>query len=282
MLFRILVLGSIAACLACAQITPMVGGSEGSSLNQHEVEQAKAKRAPSKDASRSVYVFTGDRVIPQLVDGAGWQTSMTFVNLENRSVRFNVYFFADNGTDLYIPIVGAGVVRGVIVALSGAESITIDTAGSGAALSQGWANFRTEVAGDSVGGLTVFKQSVPGRPDFEAVVPVVNQFDDHFVLLFDNTKWVTAIALANPSSKTVTVPFNIRDEAGNIAQARTITLAPYEHKAFVIPEVYPITAGRRGKMEFITSGFGVAALGLRFNGSGAFTSFHVLSNFAWL
>ncbi len=283
MLYKSIGFSVIIACLqlAQAQVVPMVGGGEGSTLNQMAFEQGRAQAALSKDPSRSVYVFTGDRIIPQLVDGAGWQTQMTFVNLENHPVRFNVYFFADNGTDLYIPIVGAGVVRGVAVALSSAESTTIDTAGSGSALSQGWASFQTEDLNDSVGGITVFKQSVAGRPDSEAVVPVVNKFDAHFVLLFDNTNWVTAIAIANPSSETVVIPFNIRDEAGNIAEAQTMTLAPYEHKAFVIPDVYPITRGRRGKMEFVTPGFGIAALGLRFTGSGAFTSFHVLSNFAW-
>lgn len=263
------------------QLGPLTGGFEGSSLNRQAVEQVKAGRTSTKDTTRNVVVFAGDRVIPQLVDGAGWQTSMTFVNLENRVVRFSVYFFADNGTDLYIPIVGLGTVRGMIGVFNVAQSETVETVGASTKLSQGWAYIVTENIADAVGGLAVFKQMVPGIPDFEAVVPVVNEFDGHFVLMFDNTKFVTAMAIANPRPIAVIVPLNIRNEGGAIIESTTMTLAPYEHRAFVIPDEYKITAGRRGKIEFLAPGFGVAALGLRFNPSGAFTSFHVLSNFNW-
>ena len=61
---------------------------------------------------------------------------------------------------------------------------------------------------------------------------------------------------------------------------RTVSLGPYGHTAFSLPETWFSTAGRRGAIEFQTSGFGVAALGLRFNLS-AFTSFNVLENINW-
>lgn len=53
--------------------------------------------------------------------------------------------------------------------------------------------------------------------------------------------------------------------------------------AGTIPGTFPSTAGRREAIEFnVPNGFGVGALGLRFNPGGAFTSFHVLSNIDWL
>ena len=128
--------------------------------------------------------------------------------------------------------------------------------------------------------MTIFRQSVPGRQDQEAVVPTVNQFDNHFALLFDNTAYVTAIALANPTLNAVVIPVNIRNEQGLIIDTRTFSLGPYSHAAFTLPDTWASTAGRRGVVEFLTSGFGVGALGLRFNGA-AFTSFHVLENFSW-
>jgi hypothetical protein len=63
---------------------------------------------------------------------------------------------------------------------------------------QSWALI-SQTTKDSVGGLAVFRLSVAGRPDFEAVVPIVNrQFDNHFVMLFDNTVYNTR-PLANPT-----------------------------------------------------------------------------------
>ncbi|MBI3681784.1 MAG: hypothetical protein HY235_15500 [Acidobacteria bacterium] len=255
----------------------LTGGNSESRLNQQFLEQRNLSTPKTKE--RDVVVFIGDRVIPQFVDGASWKTSITVVNLENRAVNFQVLFFRDNGTDLIVPVVGQGLVRGMNIALGTLASLTFETSGTADTLSQGWA-LLSQSTNDSVGGLAIFRQRVAGRPDFEAVVPIVNQFDNHFVLLFDNTAFTTATAIANPTPLLVVIPVNIRNEAGQIIDTRTISLGGYGHTAFTLPDAWPSTAGRRGAVEFLTSGFGVGALGLRFSAA-AFTSFHVLSNFAW-
>ena len=133
---------------------------------------------------------------------------------------------------------------------------------------------------DSVGMFAIFRQLNFGGQAQEAVVPSVNQFASHFVLPFDNTAYVTGIALANPTTSSVDIPVNIRNEAGQIIDTRHFSLPSYGHAAFALPDMWPSTNGIRGAVEFLTSGFGVGALGLRFNGS-AFTSLNVLENFAW-
>jgi hypothetical protein len=253
------------------------GGDETTTLNQEFLQ--KRETQTSKNTQRGVVVFIGDRVIPQFVDGAGWKTSISVVNLENRTVNFQVLFFRDNGSDLVVPVVGQGPVRGMNITLNTAGSLTFETTGDSGALSQGWALI-SQATNDTVGGFAIFRQRVAGRPDFEAVVPIVNQFDNHFVLMFDNTAFTTATALSNPTLQSVVIPVNIRNELGQIIDRRTITLGPYGHTAFTLPDTWPSTSGRRGTVEFLTSGFGVGALGLRF-GAASFTSFHVLSNFSW-
>jgi hypothetical protein len=110
----------------------------------------------------------------------------------------------------------------------------------------------------------------------------VNQFSGHFVLLFDNTSsFVSGIAIANPSGSTVSIPVTIRDESGQIIDQQFIGLGPFAHTAFNAPDKWLSTARRAGAIEFLTSGFGVGALGLRFNNY-ALTSFPVLTNFNWL
>ena len=89
------------------------------------------------------------------------------------------------------------------------------------------------------------------------------------------------IAIANPTLNGVVIPVNIRNEQGQIIDSRQISLGAYSHTSFPLPSVWTSTAGIRGAIEFVTSGFGVGALGLRFNGA-AFTSLSVLENFAWL
>ena len=178
-------------------------------------------------------MFIGDRVIPHFVDGASWKSSVTTLNLEDHPVTFQILFFNDNGTDLYVPVTGQGSVRGMNIRLNTAGSATFETAGTAALLSQGWA-LLSQATNDSVGMITIFRQSVPGRQDQEAVVPTVNQFDNHFALLFDNTAFTTAIAIANPTINSVIIPVNIRSELGQIIDSRTFSLGPERsHRVYI-------------------------------------------------
>ena len=271
-----------------AQSIEGVGGIEADSnfnqqfLNQRQAGAKAGAKALQPQGGRiepKVVVFPGDRVISQFVEGGGWSTSVFFVNLENHPVSFQVLFFRDDGNDLFVPVAGLGLVRQVNITLDTAGSTEFETTGVTGSLKQGWA-LVSQTTEDTVGGMAVFRQHVFGRPDQEAVVPIVSQFDSHFVLLFDNTAFITGIAIANPTLSFVDIPVTIRNQAGQIIDQRTISLGSYNHTAFSLPDTWQSTAGRRGTIEFETSGFGVAALGLRFNGA-AFTSFNVLENINW-
>jgi hypothetical protein len=113
------------------------------------------------------------------------------------------------------------------------------------------------------------------------VVPAVNQFETHFVLNFDDTAYITGLALANPTVNTVAIIANIRASDGTIIDTQNLTLPPYNHVSFSLPANWTSTRGTSSTIEFLTSGYGVGALGLRFNGS-AFTSLNVLENFNWV
>src|SRR5258708_6647336 len=154
------------------------GSNPGDRLNQ----ELLAQRHETK-TNGHVVVYPGDRVIAQFVDGGSWKTSMYFVNLESHTVSFQVLFFDDLGNDLSVPVVGQGVVRGLNITLDSAGSIEFETSGNASSLTQGWA-LLSQSTNDSVGGMAIFRQSVAGRADQEAVVPIVSQYDNHFVLLF--------------------------------------------------------------------------------------------------
>jgi hypothetical protein len=269
------------ACSFAQTATGFGDGYPGSRING-ELLSHRTPNKPRQVAGSAprVVVFTGDRVIPQFVDGDSWQTAVTLVNLENHGTSFDVLFLDDNGSDFFVPITGqAGPVRGLHISLDTAASITFQTTGLARDLTSGWA-LLSQTNSDSVGMFAIFRQFNPGGQPQEAVVPSVNQFASHFVLPFDNTFYITGIALANPTTNSVVIPVTIRDETGQIIDTRQFSLGPYGHAAFALPTTWPSTDGIRGNIEFLTSGFGVGALGLRFNGS-AFTSLNVLENIAW-
>lgn len=272
-------------CLPGISFSQTVVGMSPNLLNPRSNQELASERRTQRQAtakaasSPRVVVFAGDRIIPQFVDGGSWQTAITVVNLESHPTSFDVLFFDDNGNNLNVPVNGQGTVHGMTISLQTAGSFTFETTGTNFDLSAGWA-LLSQTNSDSVGIFAIFRQNVAGRQSQEAVVPSVNQFESHFVLPFDNTLYTTGIALANPTLNAVSIPVNIRNEQGQIIDTRRFSLGPYSHAAFVLPDTWSSTAGRRGLLEVLTSGFGVGALGLRFNGA-AFTSLNVLENIAW-
>jgi hypothetical protein len=226
-------------------------------------------------------VFVGDWVIPHFIDGGSWQTAVTVVNLENHQTSFDVLFFTDSGADFIVPIEGQGLLRGVHITLGIAGSYTFQTTGTDPNLASGWA-YLSQSTNDSVGAYAIFRSAPFGEQPQEAVVPAVNKFETHFVLPFDNTgQFVTGVALANPTLSAVEIPANIRDEQGQIIDTQLFSLGSFGHAAFVLPGTWPSTVGIRGTVEFLTSGFGVGALGIRANGR-AYTSLSVMENLNWV
>ena len=139
---------------------------------------------------------------------------------------------------------------------------------------QGWAEL---VTARSIGGLAVFRQSDPARPDQEAAVTLTTT-SNRFVLPFDNTSgFVTSMALVNVSATLgATINVVIRDEAGVQIGTDSIPLAGRGHIAFAFPDRFAAAANRRGTAEFTSTTSQITGLGLRFNPGGAFTSFPVL------
>jgi hypothetical protein len=136
-------------------------------------------------------------------------------------------------------------------------------------LAQGWA----EVASTGrIGVLAIYRLTTPANPDAEATV-VGAQSGSNIFLPFDNTQgFVTSLAVSNANpTQSVSVSIGITTESGaqtNVA----ITLPPHGHTAFVLPALYPVTAGARGSIRFSPSSPDIAVVGLRFSPNNSFTS----------
>ena len=68
----------------------------------------------------------------------------------------------------------------------------------------------------------------------------------------------------------------VRDDTGVILQTTTIPLPANGHSSFVLDGSYPLTAGKRGTVEFDPAVAPISVLGIRANGN-AFTSIPVLT-----
>jgi hypothetical protein len=234
--------------------------------------------AASAETPRQTLFISGDNVFAQAATGGGWATTIYLTNLG--STRQNGYldFWTPTGDTWSFPSVQG---RGDRITLSIAAGSTIiiesDDRGS---LEQGWISLTRETAeGTNLVGAAVFRQRVPGRPDFEATVPLTSYFDRRVVMLFDNTAgFTTAGALVNTSLAPMSVPCTVRDVNGQNLETVNITIPDFGQAVFVFPDRFPASRNIRGSVICAAPTADLSALGLRFNSAGAFTSFPPMAN----
>jgi hypothetical protein len=226
---------------------------------------------PTVTGLRVEFLINGcQNILPQFVHGGGWYTALYFTNTGSASVSFPVAFFADAGTPLSVPSVG-GSSTTVNLAPQGTTIIEAPNAGS---LAQGYVS---TVLPSGVVGYSIFRQSVPGIADQEAVVPLSLVGTSTATLIWDDTVYTTAVAIANPTSNAETVTITVLDSSGTLIGSSSVSLPANGKTEAVLHALSGLTGmvGNRGSASFtVTPGGSITVLGLRFNGS-AFTSIPV-------
>jgi hypothetical protein len=222
-----------------------------------------------KPRSTSTFTSSIDGVIAQVADGGSWKTIVTLVNVDNSVGAYVIKFYADDGSSMTLPTT-AGTMNTIAGTLPVNGSVVIETAGTAGVLSQGWALVSTT---NNITGNAIFRQTVSGRPDFEASMAIIVYVEDSdYFLPFDHITSSTGVAIANPLSYTaITISVTFRDEQGNQFYADSFTLGPLAHTAFSLAQRYPQSQGRSGVVELSTTGLTMSVLGLRFEAA-SFTS----------
>ncbi len=215
-------------------------------------------------------VLPGDvapsQILSQFVFGGGWYSAIYFNNSGTSPVSLTVSFFLDSGAPLTVPSVG-GSSTAIAIAARGTAIVEAPNIGS---VNQGYALVALP---PGVTGYGVFRQSVPGFPDQEAVVPLTNISATTSTLIWDDTGFTTAVAVANPSSVPVTVSVTAWDNNGNLIGTSSIRLLANNKTETALRALAGLAgiAGKRGSAQFTVSSGNLAVLGLRF-GTSAFTS----------
>ncbi|MGA3075650.1 MAG: choice-of-anchor tandem repeat GloVer-containing protein [Bryobacteraceae bacterium] len=215
--------------------------------------------------------------MPHLASGGGqWTTTFTILNAGSSTASIALNFFDDSGVPLQLPLIfPQGSPNQTTATFTGSvksgAGLVIQTAGLNNPLATGWAQLLSD--GD-VSGFAVFTDNVTARQQQQAVVPLQSLHSSAYELWFDNTNgFATGVALANESTAPATMTLVIRDDTGAQIATQTIQLPAQGHTAFALATNYPMTANRRGTVEFSEPADGqVSVLGLSFNPASAFTS----------
>lgn len=216
--------------------------------------------------------------IPRVVDGGGFVTTITIANLDTTSAIVSLRFrraLVDTTTVTWTPnMEGNQATENVVIPPGG--SFTWRTRGLGNQVEAGWAQV---ICAQKIGGFAIYRQSVAGRADQEAAVPLVSTWQQRILMPFDNTNnLVTSMAITNSSeTENGDVRAIFRDENGQAIQGSyRRVLPPLGHVAFATTDELSFLRNRRGTAEFVMTGGRMSAVGLRFAAS-AFTSFEVQS-----
>jgi len=202
----------------------------------------------------------------QFAFGGGWYSALYFTNVGLSEVSFPVTFTADNGTPLTVPSIGG---NSKTITLAAGASTVIEAPNTGA-LQQGYVTVFVPVG---VTGYGVFRQSVAGVPDQEAVVPL-SLPGANVPLVFDESKYISGVSIVNSGNSSSTVTITVTDNTGAvIATSQPIVIPAFNKKVDALRNLPGLSSvvGKQGFARFSASGPGVVVLGLRFNGS-AFTS----------
>jgi hypothetical protein len=205
-------------------------------------------------------------VLPDFAFGGGFYSAIYFANTGNTAVSFPVNFIGDDGNPLTVPAIG-GPTATINLAPQGTAIVEASNVG---ALVQGYASVFLPSGVVSYG---IFRKSAAGVADQEVTVPLSSAVSSRRTLIFDDTNFVTAVAIVNPSAVQNIVTISVRDDAGNLIGDPTILLGANAKTAVVLRDLPGLAGivGKRGIADFSVVAGDVAVLGLRFDGA-AFSS----------
>jgi hypothetical protein len=225
--------------------------------------------------------FGQSLVIPHIAAGGSWKTTVAVFNTFSTDItKVSVIFRGDDGTKILVAVTGRGNVSSVDLDLLPQSSVYLEVLGTRPEVQVGWVEVVQLTGTQPVRGFAVFRQTAPGRPDFEAVSPGMRAASE-MTFPFDNTNGlVTGFGVVNLAAGACTVGVTaVFDETGKslTTDPRLIgTLYGNGHVSFVATDKIPELADRRGYVTFkplIACGDGgMAMVGLRFNPLGPFTN----------
>ena len=221
----------------------------------------------------------------QIVDGGYWKSKIILRNTTTTSKRFRLEFRDAEGRQLPFTFTDGRSNWYIEDTVFSLGTFILDTPGIDSLTKQGWVRISTIDCGSFDGGTNcgagvfgltgtlLFQHTTPGRPPFEATVPLDNNAES-FSMPFDNTQgYVTSIAVLNPFATTgQRIRLTFRDLTGGVVAQSFIDLGPRKQQALETTKIKE-AIDKRGTLTISSdSGSSIVVLGLLFNPAGAFST----------
>ena len=215
----------------------------------------------------------GDRIyyFPHLAVGAGWQTTITYINYSSEEVSCRTDFLSDQGAPLMVsfPSLGPVVRRSDMLPPGGSVHEETDV-GLSAPAAGGWA--RAACTGPLKASLLFRQYDSAGLAVAEAGVNAAAAPASRFVTFAEQAAGLagTGVAYANPSDTAAVITFTAKDEAGRTLDSVDRTLTPGEHGAQNMAGLFDLSSFT-GSLE-ITSSEPIVTLSINAEAAPIFSS----------
>ena len=207
---------------------------------------------------------------PHLAVGAGWQTTITYINYSSEEVICQTEFLSDDGNPLMVSFAGLGAVPSRSDVLLPGGSVHQETnVELSAPLAPGWA--RAACTGPVKASL-LYRQFSEGLPVAEAGVNATRVPATRFVTFAEQGegRFGTGVAYANPSATSALVTFTARDADGQMLASVNQELSAGGHGAQNMAPLFGLSSFT-GSLE-ITSTAPIVSLSLNFEAAPVFSS----------
>ena len=202
-------------------------------------------------------------IIPDVVDGGGWQSTIVLTNSATTSATVTLIFHSDTSggnTQAWTPTFLE--TSSTTQTLISGSSMFLHTPGTAATLTQGWAEVHADAG---IVAYTIFTNRVPGHQDQDSTAPAVNATNRILVPYDDHAGFVSAIAIVNPTATAQSVSVGFQTTDGLIAIDALPTVPAFGHMTFVLSQQFPEILGHLGLAEFYSATGNLSMLAFRFN-----------------
>ena len=219
---------------------------------------------PEAEPPLAIYYF------PHLAVGAGWQTTITYINYSPQQVSCRSDFLSDQGTPLMVSFAERGTVASRTDVLPPGGSLHEETnVDLSTPLARGWA--RATCSGPVKASL-LYRRFEGGLPTAEAGVNATTVPATRFVTFAEQGegRFGTGVAYANPSDTEAVITFRARDADGETLASVDETLLPNGHDAQNMVDLFDL-ASFSGSLE-VTSTAPIVSLSLNAEADPVFSS----------
>jgi hypothetical protein len=210
-------------------------------------------------------------LIPQVVDGGGWQTTFALTNRTANPASVSLSFRIDTtagATQAWAPpFLEVSSTRGLV--LNGGSTMYLHTPGTAAILSQGWATVNADAG---IVAYAIFTIRNSGHEDLDGTA-IAAASTTRILVPFDNSSGlVTSVGVVNPTGTSQSISASVKTANGTVTLGSLPSIPPNGHVAFTLPQQFPALAMQSGLIEFYSTTGSFSLLALRFNPTGGFTA----------